>query len=323
MLHCQKFIINNFALIGAAGFIAPRHMQAIKETGNSLAVALDKHDSVGILDRYFPDAAFFTEFERFDRHVEKLRRGPSDRQISYVSICSPNYLHDAHIRFVLRVHADAICEKPLVLEPWNVDALAELEKESGRSINSILQLRLHPAIMDLREKVAAAGDKIYDIDLTYITSRGRWYFASWKSVDEKSGGITMNIGVHFFDMLLWIFGPAGKNTVHLLEPTRAAGYLELQRARVRWFLSVDACDLPQTTLQQGKTTHRALILNGEEFEFSEGFTDLHKKSYEHILAGQGFGIPDIRPSIELVHDIRNAPKAGLTGDYHPMASGKT
>ena len=234
----------------------------------------------------------------------------------------PNYLHDAHIRFALRVHADAICEKPLVLEPWNVDALAELEKESGYRINSILQLRLHPAIMALREKIAAAGDKIHDIDLTYITSRGRWYLASWKGEEQKSGGVAMNIGVHFFDMLLWIFGPVSRNTVHVLQPTRAAGFLELQRARVRWFLSVDAGDLPHAALQQGKTTHRALILNGEEFEFSEGFADLHKKSYEQILAGQGFGIPDIKASIQLVHDIRNAPKAGLTGDYHRLAAGR-
>ncbi len=311
--------MNNFALIGAAGFIAPRHMQAIKETGNNLALALDKHDSVGILDRYFPDASFFTEFERFDRHVEKLRRGPVEKHIQYVSICSPNYLHDAHIRFALRVHADAICEKPLVLEPWNADALVELEKESGNRINAILQLRLHPAIRALRKKIAAAGDRIHDIDLTYITSRGRWYLASWKGDNQKSGGVAMNIGVHFFDMLLWIFGPAGRNTVHLLEPTRAAGYLELQRARVRWFLSVDVGDLPQTAAQQGKTTHRALMLDGQEYEFSEGFTDLHKKSYEQILAGQGFGTADIRPSIQLVHDIRNASRADLTGDYHPLA----
>jgi len=311
--------MHNFALIGAAGFIAPRHMQAIKDTGNNLAVALDKHDSVGILDRFFPEAAFFTEFERFDRHVEKLRRGPVDRHISYVSICSPNYLHDAHIRFALRVHADAICEKPLVLEPWNIDAIAELEQESGNRINSILQLRLHPAITALREKIAAAADRMYDIDLTYITSRGRWYLASWKGDDQKSGGVAMNIGVHFFDMLQWIFGPAIKNTVHLLDPTRAAGYLELKRARVRWLLSVDPADLPQAALEQGKTTHRAIMLNGEEFEFSEGFTDLHKKSYEKILAGQGFGTADVRPAIQLVHDIRNAPRVGLTGDYHPLA----
>ncbi len=313
--------MSNFAMIGAAGFIAPRHMQAIKDTGNNLAVALDKHDSVGILDRYFPNAAFFTEFERFDRHIEKLRRGPEEKHIQYVSICSPNYLHDAHIRFALRVHADAICEKPLVLAPWNIDAISELEKESGNRIRSILQLRLHPAITALRERVAAA-DTAYDIDLTYITSRGRWYLASWKGEDQKSGGITMNIGVHFFDMLLWVFGPAVKNTVHLLEPTRAAGYLELRRARVRWFLSVDAADLPSAALLQGKTTHRAIMLNGEEFEFSDGFTDLHKKSYEEILAGGGFGTADVRPAIQLVYDIRNAPRIGLQGEYHPLAAAR-
>jgi UDP-N-acetyl-2-amino-2-deoxyglucuronate dehydrogenase len=301
--------MHNFALIGAAGFIAPRHMQAIKDTGNNLAVAIDKHDSVGILDRYFPDAAFFTEFERFDRHVEKLRRGPAERHIRYVSICSPNYLHDAHIRFALRVHADAICEKPLVLAPWNIDAIAELERESNNRIYSILQLRLHPAIAALRKKIASASDSVYDLDLTYITSRGRWYLASWKGDDQKSGGVAMNIGVHFFDMLLWIFGPVS-----------AAGFLDLERARVRWFLSVDPNDLPQAALAQGKTTHRAIMLDGEEFEFSEGFTDLHKKSYEQILAGQGFGTADVRPAIQLVHDIRNARRVGLTGEYHPLAA---
>lgn len=311
--------MHNFALIGAAGFIAPRHMQAIMDTGNNLAVALDRHDSVGILDRYFPDAAFFTEFERFDRHVEKLRRGPAEQHIGYVSICSPNYLHDAHIRFALRVHADAICEKPLVLEPWNIDAIDQLERESGRRINAILQLRLHPSITDLREKIAAGTGAVHDIDLTYITSRGRWYLASWKGDTQKSGGITMNIGVHFFDMLLWIFGPVKSNTVHLLAPSYAAGYLELERARVRWYLSVDPADLPPEARLQGKTTHRALVLDGEEFEFSEGFTDLHKKSYEQILAGQGFGTADVRPAIQLVHDIRNAPHAGLTGECHPLA----
>jgi UDP-N-acetyl-2-amino-2-deoxyglucuronate dehydrogenase len=277
--------MKNFALIGAAGFIAPRHMQAILETGNRLAVALDRNDSVGILDRYFPDAAFFTEFERFDRHVEKLRRGPEDQRIHYVSICSPNYLHDAHIRFALRVHADAICEKPMVLEPWNADALAELERESGRRIRTILQLRLHPSIVALRESVATS-DRVHDVDLTYITSRGRWYLVSWKGDDHKSGGVTMNIGIHFFDMLMWIFGRVKASTVHRLEARCAAGFLELERARVRWFLSV------------------------------------HRRSYDEILAGRGFGIPEVRPSIQLVHDIRNAPPAGLKGDYHPLAARK-
>jgi len=309
----------NFALIGVAGYIAPRHLQAIKDTGHKVIVALDKSDSVGILDRFFPDASFFTEFERFDRHVEKLRRGPADQRVNMVTICSPNYLHDAHIRFALRVNADAICEKPLVLEPWNVDALMEVEKEHQKRIWSILQLRLHPAIVELR-KTIASSKTMHDIDLTYITSRGRWYLHSWKGDEEKSGGITMNIGIHFFDMLMWIFGVPRRNIVHLLEKTRAAGYLELERARVRWYLSVDSGDLPAAAVQNGKATHRALVLDGREFEFSEGFTDLHRKSYEGILAGQGFGLADIRPSIQLVHDIRNAPQAGLTGDYHPLAA---
>jgi len=314
--------MSNFALIGAAGFIAPRHLTAIKETGNSLSVALDRSDSVGILDRHFPAASFFTEFERFDRHVEKLRRGPAEGHIDYVSICSPNYLHDAHIRFALRVGADAICEKPLVLEPWNVDALTEMEHETGQRINSILQLRLHPSVIALREQVAAAGDRIHDVDLTYITSRGRWYLASWKGDVQKSGGITMNIGVHFFDMLMWIFGPVRRNVVHRHEPTLAAGYLELERARVRWYLSVDARDLPATVAAHGKTTYRCLTLDDGEFEFSDGFADLHRRSYEEILAGRGFGTAEVRPSIQLVHDIRTAPLQSLTGDYHPLAGGR-
>jgi UDP-N-acetyl-2-amino-2-deoxyglucuronate dehydrogenase len=309
----------NFALIGAGGYIAPRHMQAIKETGNKLVVALDKNDSVGLLDRYFPDAAFFTEFERFDRHVEKLRRGPAEDHIHYVSVCSPNYLHDAHMRFALRLNADAICEKPMVLEPWNVDALAVMEKETGHRISSILQLRLHPAIMALKERIEKAGDAIYDIDLTYVTSRGQWYLVSWKGDEQKSGGVTMNIGIHFFDMLMWIFGPVQKNVVHVLTPTYAAGYLELKRARVRWFLSVDAKDIPASAFAKGARTYRSLTLNGEEFEFSEGFGDLHTKSYEQILAGHGFGLDAVRPSIQLVHDIRNAPKAPLSGEFHPLA----
>ena len=314
--------MSNFALIGAGGFIAPRHMQAIKDTGHRLTVALDKNDSVGIIDRYAPDASFFTEFERFDRHVEKLRRGPPEHQLHYVSICSPNYLHDAHIRFALRVNADAICEKPLVLEPWNADALLDLEKETGRRIWSILQLRLHPHIVALREQVAAAGDRIHNIDLTYVTSRGRWYAVSWKGVDEKSGGVAMNIGVHFFDMLLWIFGAVKRSTVHYLDDVRGSGYLELERARVRWFLSVDGKDLPPEAVRKGIRTHRSLELNGKEYEFTDGFTDLHTQMYRNILEGRGFGAAEARPSIQLVHDIRNASHAGLKGDYHPLATGK-
>lgn len=309
----------NFALIGAGGYIAPRHMQAIKETGHKLVVALDKNDSVGILDRFFPDAEFFTEFERFDRHAEKLRRGPADEHIHYVSICSPNYLHDAHMRFAMRLNADAICEKPMVLEPWNVDALVEIEKETGRRISSILQLRLHPAIMALRERIAQDPDKVFDLDLTYITSRGQWYLVSWKGDEQKSGGVATNIGIHFFDMLMWIFGPARRNVVHVLTSTRGAGFLELKQARVRWFLSVDAQDIPVTAAAKGVRTFRSLTLNGEEFEFSDGFADLHTKSYQEILAGRGFGLADVRPSIQLVHDIRNAPRAGLMGDFHPLA----
>ncbi len=314
--------MSHFALIGAAGFIAPRHLQAVKETGHSLSVALDRTDSVGILDRYFPDASFFTEFERFDRHIEKLRRGPPERHVRYVSICSPNYLHDAHIRFALRVGADAICEKPLVLEPWNVDALQEIEGETGRRIWSILQLRLHPHILALREQIEAAGDRIHNVDLTYVTSRGRWYGVSWKGVDEKSGGVAMNIGVHFFDMLLWIFGPVKRSTVHFLDDSRGAGFIELQRARVRWFLSVDGSDLPPDAVARGSRTYRALELNGKEYEFSDGFTDLHTKMYREILEGRGFGAADVRPAIQLVHDIRNAAHAGLKGDFHPLATGK-
>jgi UDP-N-acetyl-2-amino-2-deoxyglucuronate dehydrogenase len=311
----------NFALTGVAGYIAPRHMRAIKETGNDLVVALDPNDSVGIIDSYFPDAAFFTEFERFDRHVEKLRRGPEEKQVDYVSICSPNYLHDAHVRFALRVNANAICEKPLVLEPWNVDALAELEAESSKSLNAILQLRLHPSVRELREQVLAEPDRIHDIDLTYITARGRWYLVSWKGDEHKSGGVVMNIGVHFFDMLQWIFGSVERNTVHLREPTRSAGYLELKRARVRWFLSVDGRDLPPAALAEGSRTYRMLKTDDREFEFSKGFTDLHTRSYEEILESRGFGPADVRPSIELVHDIRNAPVTAPKEDYHPMALG--
>lgn len=313
--------MSNFALIGAAGYIAPRHLKAIHATGHRLTVALDRSDSVGILDHYFPEAAFFTEFERFDRHVEKRRRGPPEERIHYVSICSPNYLHDAHIRFALRVGADAICEKPLVLEPWNLDALLDLEREAGRKINAILQLRLHPAVEALRQQILAAPDTLHEIDLAYITSRGKWYLYSWKGDEQKSGGVVMNIGVHFFDMLLWIFGPATRSIVHRREATRAAGYLELKKARVRWFLSVDAADRPPHVQVAGKPTFRALTLDGREFEFSEGFTDLHTRSYEQILAGEGFGAREARPAIELVHDIRNSTPVGLRGEYHPLAAG--
>ncbi|OPY70013.1 MAG: UDP-N-acetyl-2-amino-2-deoxy-D-glucuronate oxidase [Syntrophorhabdus sp. PtaU1.Bin002] len=310
--------MKNFALIGAAGYIAPRHMRAIKETGNLLVAALDKNDSVGIIDSYFPGAHFFTEFERLDRHVEKLKRVGEEARVHYVSIASPNYLHDAHIRFALRINADAICEKPLVLNPWNIDALAQFERETGRRINTILQLRLHPAIMALKEQMSSlTSEKKADIDLTYITSRGRWYAVSWKGDTAKSGGVATNIGVHFFDMLHWIFGKTERNTVHLSQPNRTAGYLELERARVRWFLSLDANDLPRAARETNKTTYRSITVNSKEIEFSEGFTDLHTVSYKQILANKGFGLDDTRASIETVYDIRQAKEAPIRGDYHP------
>jgi UDP-N-acetyl-2-amino-2-deoxyglucuronate dehydrogenase len=310
--------MKNFALIGAAGYIAVRHLKAIKETGNNLIAALDKNDSVGILDSYFPDADFFIEFERFDRHIEKLKR--NNKKVDFISICTPNYLHDAHIRFALRNNADAICEKPLVLNPWNIDALSEIEKETGRKINTILQLRLHPAIIELKKKIEAdKSGKIYDIDLTYITSRGHWYFTSWKAQDEKSGGIATNIGVHFFDMLTWIFGDVKQNIVHISEPKRAAGYLELKKARVRWYLSIDFETLPEEIKTKGQRTFRSITIEGKELEFSEGFTDLHTRTYEEILNGNGFSIDTSRMSIQTVYDIRHFKPVGLIGDYHPFA----
>lgn len=310
----------SFALIGAAGYVAPRHMRAIADTGNRLVAALDPNDSVGIIDSYFPEAAFFTEFERFDRHAEKLRR-KGDKAIDYVSICSPNYLHDAHMRFALRIGADAICEKPLVLNPWNLDALAELQAENGAQVWNILQLRLHPSIIALKEKVAAElaenPDKMYDIDLTYLTSRGRWYFVSWKGDLEKSGGIATNIGIHFFDMLIWIFGPVKTNIVHKSQPDTAAGYFDLAHARVRWFLSVNADYLPKEATNKGMRTYRSIQVDGEEIEFSGGFTDLHTLSYQEVLDGRGFPLEKARPSLETVHTIRNAEVAG-GGEKHPF-----
>lgn len=294
----------NFALIGAAGYIAPRHMKAIRDTGNILVAALDPFDSVGIIDSYFPDAQFFIEPERFDRHLDKLRR-KGEGKVDYVSICSPNYLHDAHIRMALRNEAHAICEKPLVLNPWNLDALEEIEHETGKRIYTILQLRLHPAVQALREKVLSADPgKVFDVDLEYITSRGKWYHYSWKGQIEKSGGIATNIGVHFFDMLSWIFGDVKDNVLTQHTHDRAAGRLTLEKARVSWFLSINAETLPNEVKQQGKTTYRSLTIDGQEFEFSEGFTDLHTQSYKHILEGNGFGIADTRASIKIVHDIR-------------------
>ena len=310
--------MKRFALIGAAGYIAPRHMKAIKDTGNVLVAALDKCVSVGIIDHYFPEADFFTEFERFDRHIDKLRR--KGKAVDYVSICSPNYLHDAHIRWALRNGMEAICEKPLVLNPWNLDALEEFEKETGKKVWNILQLRVHPNVIKLKEKVEKEKNKIYNIDLLYLTGRGKWYFYSWKGDLEKSGGVATNIGIHFFDMLIWIFGPVKHYEVHYSEPIKKmAGYLELERARVRWFLSVDLKDLPEEILRNGKRTYRSLIIEGEEFNFDTGFTDLHTEVYKKILKGKGFGIKDARPSIELVYQIRNATPIGFNDNTHPYA----
>jgi UDP-N-acetyl-2-amino-2-deoxyglucuronate dehydrogenase len=310
--------MKNFSLIGAAGYIAPRHMKAIKDTKNQLLAAYDKFDSVGVMDSYFPNADFFTEFERFDRHVEKLKR--TEGKIDYVSICSPNYLHDAHIRFGLRVGADVICEKPLVLNPWNIDALSEVEKEHGTKVYNILQLRLHPSIVALKKRIEEGPkDKVYDIDLAYITSRGNWYYTSWKGDVSKSGGIATNIGVHFYDMLTWVFGSVKKNVVHVHTYDRAAGYFELERARVRWFLSINSDTLPESVKARSGRTYRSLTMEGEEIEFSDGFTELHTHSYQHILEGQGFGLEEAKSSIQMVHDIRYAEVIGLKGDYHPLA----
>lgn len=307
--------MTSYALVGASGYIAPRHMKAIKETGGDLVVAFDPNDSVGILDSHFPDAHFFTEFERFDRHVDKLKR--KGERLDYVAICSPNYLHDAHCRFALRSGADAICEKPLVLNPWNIDGLADIEIDTGKRIFSILQLRLHPAIIALRDKFANST-KRHQVQLTYCTSRGRWYHASWKGHDSKSGGVATNIGVHFFDMLGFVFGKVLSNHVHLKSPERAAGFLECERADVSWFLSVDRNDLPES-VQGMKTTYRSITVDGEEVEFSEGFTDLHTRSYEEVLKGRGFGLDAVRPSIEIVSNFRHHAIETHSGIVHPFA----
>jgi len=311
----------NFGLIGVGGYIAVRHLRAIKDTGNNLLASLDRFDSVGLLDGYFPQSDFFVEFERFDRHFDKLKR--TGTKIDYVSICSPNYLHDSHIRFALRQQAEAICEKPIVLNPWNVDALQEIENETGHKIYTILQLRLHPKIIELREKIRSGPkDKIYDIDLSYITSRGNWYYISWKGDIQKSGGVATNIGIHFFDMLGWIFGDTTKNIVHISQPDKAAGYLELENARVRWFLSIDHNDLPDVAKATGKRTFRSIMIEGEEIEFSEGFGELHTESYKEILNGKGFGLQDARQSVITAFTIRNSNPVGLVGDYHPLSKNK-
>lgn len=310
--------MKNFALIGAAGYIAPRHMKAIKETGNDLLAAYDPYDGVGIMDSYFPEADYFTEFERFDRHVDKLKRQRDG--IDFVSVCSPNYLHDSHIRFGLRSGANVICEKPIVLNPWNIDALQEAENASGKNVYTILQLRHHEAIKALKAKVdAAPADKVFDIDLTYLTSRGKWYYSSWKGDVEKSGGIATNIGVHFYDMLTWVFGPLKDQTVHIHTHDRASGVMQLERANVRWFLSINYDLIPEAEKEAGKRTYRSITVDGDEIEFSQGFTDLHTVSYDAVLNGGGYRIGDTREAIQIVHDIRHAAPSGLQGDFHPLA----
>ena len=305
-------------MTGVAGYIAPRHLQAIHDTGNRLVAALDPHDSVGILDRYFPEAEFFTESERFDRHIEKLRHGAADQRIHYLSVCSPNNLHDAHIRLALRAGADAICEKPIVLNPWNLDALQKLEKETGRVVKTVLQLRIHPALIELQQSIGAAPAKSKrDVVLTYITSRGPWYMNSWKGSDEKSGGVATNIGIHLFDLLIWLFGDVQKIEIHYSDSRRVGGIFELKDAVVRWFLSIRREDIPPEELAKGKGTFRSITVDGKEIEFSEGFSDLHTRIYEEILAGRGFGINDARPSVELAYHIRNAKVIKPIGETHP------
>ncbi|MEZ4921377.1 MAG: Gfo/Idh/MocA family oxidoreductase [Saprospiraceae bacterium] len=309
--------MKKFALIGAAGYVAPRHLKAIQDTGNTLLAAHDPHDAVGVMDSYFPDASFFTEFERFDRHVDKLCRtgeGPD-----YLTVCSPNYLHDAHVRYGLRQGMDVICEKPLVLNPWNIEGLKEMEQASGKRVYTILQLRLHPAVIELREKIAKApADQVFDVDLAYITSRGKWYYASWKGAQNKSGGIATNIGIHFFDMLQWVFGPLQSNTLHLRSHDRESGLMVFERARVRWFLSINADTLPEEVKAKGGRTYRALKIDGQEWEFSSGFTDLHTQAYSEIIKGAGHGIEEARGGIEMVHTIRNAEAKMDTKNAHPF-----
>jgi UDP-N-acetyl-2-amino-2-deoxyglucuronate dehydrogenase len=313
----------NFAIIGVAGYVAPRHLKAIQDTGNHLVAAVDPNDSVGLLDHYSFNVRFFTEIERFDRHLEKLRRGPEEDRVQYVSICSPNYLHDAHCRLALRVHSNAICEKPLVINPWNLDALQEIEREYDGKINTVLQLRLHPALLELRNKLISESNKhLHDVVLTYVTARGAWYHTSWKGYPEKSGGIATNIGVHLFDLLIWLFGTAGEMHVYLSDPERMSGSLDLERAHVRWFLSINPGDLPFLVIPGGHSTYRSITIDGQEIEFTEGFTDLHTRVYQETLAGRGFGIEDARPSIELVHRIRTTPISLPDADVHPILAGK-
>jgi UDP-N-acetyl-2-amino-2-deoxyglucuronate dehydrogenase len=311
--------MTNFALIGSAGYIAPRHLKAIHDTGNRLLAATDPHDSVGVLDRHFLDVKYFPEIERFDRFMEKVRRGPEEGRVHFVSICSPNNLHDAHIRLALRVGAHAICEKPLVINPWNLDPIARLEEEHGCRVSTVLQLRVHPELVEVKRRMdAEAQDRRHEVTLTYVTGRGPWYHASWKGNEERSGGLATNIGIHLFDLLLWLFGPAGRVELHRKEPGRMAGFVELARADVRWFLSVDPADLPFVAQPGKSTTHRSINVDGAEVEFSEGFADLHTRVYERILGGQGFGVEDARPSVELAHRIRTAPVARGSAPRHPL-----
>jgi UDP-N-acetyl-2-amino-2-deoxyglucuronate dehydrogenase len=314
--------MKNFAIIGVGGYIAPRHLKAIKETGNRLVAALDINDSVGILDRFFPEVHFFTEFERFDRYAEKLRRQRGENKIDYVTICSPNYLHDAHIRFALRIGANAICEKPLVLNPWNLDALQEMENESGRTVNTVLQLRVHPALTTLRESLQSTingpGYPKHEVVLTYITSRGPWYLSSWKGNQEKSGGLATNIGIHFFDLLIWLFGSVQNNELHYADVLTTGGCIELEHANVRWFLSIDRNNLPESATECGLSTFRSIMIDGKEIEFSDGFTDLHNVVYQRTLEGNGFGLDDARPAIILAHEIRGAKQIGVSSESHPF-----
>ena len=313
--------MKNFAITGVGGYIAPRHLKAIRDTGNRVVAACDPKDAVGILDQYTFDVRFFTETERFDRHLEKLRRGTEAERVHWLTVCSPNYLHDAHCRLGLRAGADVMCEKPVVINPWNLDALAELEHETGRRIYTLLQLRVHDKLVDLHDRLQREGGK-HEVQLTYITSRGPWYDISWKGDDEKSGGVPANIGIHFFDMLMWMFGAANEVRVHVREPRRWSGTIEFERARVRWFLSLDPRDLPFAAQPGGKTTFRSITVDGTEVEFSEGFTDLHTRVYERTLAGNGFGITEARPSIELVHLVRKAPLTAAGTDAHPLSKGR-
>lgn len=311
--------IKNFAVFGVAGYVAPRHLKAIKETGNVMVAAYDRSDSVGIIDSYFPNAAFFTEMELFDRHASKLKN--TAKQLDFISVCTPNYLHDAHTRYALRLGADVICEKPLVLNPWNVDYLQNVEQETGRKVFNILQLRLHPSIIALKQKIDNGDPNVvYDVDLTYITARGHWYYTSWKGSESKSGGIATNIGIHFYDMLCYIFGKVQENIVHVASHDRVAGFIRFEKARVRYFLSINKKTLPENIAKEQISVFRQLVINNEVFSFSEGFTNLHTESYRQILSGNGFGLNDVRPCIQIVYDIRNAKPMGLVGDYHPLAA---